>query len=165
MNLFHVIGDATKPVKIPAVIAHVCNDVGAFGAGFVVCLGAAFPKAKQAYLSVPPTSWKLGHTQFVDVGGGIVIANMIAQRGIKRIKGIPPIRYNSLHTCLETVQALADKQGLTVHLPRIAAGLAGGDWSVVKSVIMATMKVDTYVYTLQSEADKWPETRKDGQNG
>lgn len=161
MQLYHVIGDATQPVKKPALIAHVCNDIDAWGAGFVVPLGKAYPEVESDFHGIHPSDRKLGHTQFVVVNSDIVVANMIAQRGIRKSQGRIPLRYDALHTCLTDVQTMAEKQGLSVHVPRLGAGLAGGSWDVIKSVIMATMKVDTYVYTLASEADKWPETRKD----
>jgi len=161
MQLYHVIGDATQPVKTPAIIAHVCNDVDAWGAGFVIALGRAYPVAESEFHGINISDRVLGHTQFVLVGD-ITIANMIAQKGIRKTRDGIPLRYNALHTCLTEVQARAEVGGCTVHMPRIGAGLAGGDWAVVKSIIMATMKVDTYVYTLPSEADDWEETRADG---
>jgi len=161
MQLYHVIGDATQPVKKPALIAHVCNNVDAWGAGFVIALGKAYPGVESDFHRIHPSDRKLGFTQFSVVDGDIIVANMIAQHGLHASRGTPPIRYNALHTCLTEVQSLAEKKGLTVHAPRIGAKLAGGDWSVIKSIIMATMKVDTYIYTLPSEVEAWPETRKD----
>jgi len=161
MQLYHVVGDATQPVKKPAMICHCCNDEDRWGSGFVVALGKAYPKAEQEFHAIPPNDRKLGHTQFVEKGD-IIIANMIAQKGIHPSKQGPPLRYSALHKCLEEAQEKALAKGCTVHMPRIGAKRAGGDWAVIKDVIMATMKVDTYVYTLPSEADDWPETRKDG---
>jgi hypothetical protein len=159
MQLYHVIGDATAPVKKPTIIAHVCNTVRAWGAGFVIPLGNTYPQVKQDYLAMPNADMQLGHTQFVDVSPDITVANMIAQKGIRPSKEGIPLRYGALHTCLDEVQKRALEKGYTVSVPRIGAGLAGGEWPVIKSIIMATMKVDTYVYTLPAEADKWPETK------
>lgn len=160
MQLFHVIGDATQPVKKPALIAHVCNDENLWGAGFVIPLGNAYPKVESDFHGIHPSDRKLGHTQFVVVNQDIVVANMIAQKGLRSSKELIPLRYDALHTCLTDVQALAEKQGITVHMPRIGSKRAGGNWAVIKSIIMATMKVDTYIYTLPSEANDWPETKE-----
>ncbi len=50
----YVEGDVLDLSGVPAgktvLIPHVCNAVGAWGAGFVVPLGRAYPAAKQAYL-------------------------------------------------------------------------------------------------------------------
>jgi len=156
MDLFHVIGDATKPVKIPAVIAHVCNTVGAWGSGFVIPLGNMYPQAKQDFLSVP--NRPLEDVSIIDCGNGIFVANMVSQEGIRARKGERPLRYGVLHTCLDQVQKFAAANGATVHMPRIGADRAGGEWPVIKSIITNTMAVNTYVYTLDSERDKWPET-------
>lgn len=159
MQLYHVIGDATQPVKKPAIIAHVCNDEDRWGAGFVIPLGKAYPQAESEFHGISHADRKLGYTQFV-LMGDVMVANMIAQKGVRRSgKGIP-LRYEALHTCLVEVQGRAESEGRTVHMPRIGAGLAGGSWDVIKSVITATMKVDTYVYTLPNEANDWPETKK-----
>jgi O-acetyl-ADP-ribose deacetylase (regulator of RNase III) len=159
MQLFHVVGDATQPVKSPAIIAHVCNTVRAWGAGFVIPLGNAYPQAKQAYLAMSDADMQLGRTQFVEVGE-VTVANMIAQKGIRPSKDGIPLRYAALHACLEEVQKRALEKGCTVSMPRIGAKRGGGDWNVIKAIIMATMKVDTYVYTLPVEAEDWPETKK-----
>jgi hypothetical protein len=48
----YVVGDATTPQgNRPMVIAHVCNDVGAWGRGFVVPLGKRYPSAKQQFVA------------------------------------------------------------------------------------------------------------------
>lgn len=31
-------GDATAPAEKPAIICHICNDLGGWGKGFVVAL-------------------------------------------------------------------------------------------------------------------------------
>ena len=44
-------GDATQPPADPhpQIIAHVCNDLGRWGKGFVVALSRRWPKTEQAY--------------------------------------------------------------------------------------------------------------------
>ncbi|WP_230679619.1 hypothetical protein, partial [Streptococcus pneumoniae] len=61
----------------PIVIPHVCNDIGAWGKGFVVGLGVTYPITKESYLAwhrgeiLSHTHYpggykfKLGCTQFV----------------------------------------------------------------------------------------------------
>ena len=157
MQLYHVVGDATQPVKKPAIICHVANDEGKWGSGFVLALGKAYPKAESEYRSLAPSQCVLGYTQFV-IDGDVTIANMIAQHGVRPHQGIP-LRYSSLNICLSDVQNRALAEDRTVHMPRIGAKRGCGDWNVIKAIIMATMKVDTYVYTLPAEANDWPETK------
>jgi len=128
------------------VIPHVCNNVGAWGAGFVVPLGKAFPKARKDYLewhrdrqTSCHTAFVLGSTQFVTVDDEnlVVVANMIGQGRIGR--GRPP-RYNALVHCMEDVAdfVLSEDVGPSsyeIHCPLFGSGLAGGDWSFIRELI------------------------------
>jgi len=155
MKLIYLIGDATKPVKTPAIIAHVCNDIGAWGKGFVVPLGKKYPQAKKSYLK-HKSVLHLNYTQILNFSNDVSVANMVAQKGIYAKNGRPPIRYDALEKCLSDVQSAAIAKNATVHMPRIGAGLAGGNWKEIEAVILKTMRVDTYVYTLDTELTKFP---------
>lgn len=138
------VGDATAPVGDgPRIIAHVCNDVRAWGCGFVLAVSARWPQPEREYrawgagrLQQP---YALGEVQFVEVGPGLHVASMIAQRGIGRPGGGPPIRYEALEKCLATVAEEARRLHAGVHMPRIGCGLAGGRWSEVESIIQRTL--------------------------
>lgn len=148
------IGDATRPGGSSAdvkIIAHICNDVGAWGAGFVVALskrwtfpGAAYCRAFYTQEAVDPGTPVLGDVQYVKIPreytvgeGQIVVANMIAQHGIGWREGRPPIRYDALQKCLDDVgeKAKASQKSVTVHMPRIGTGLAGGTWDKIEPII------------------------------
>ena len=155
----YVTGDATDP-RGPGnrVIAHVCNDVGAWGRGFVMSLSQRWPKAEQSYRrwyqEQGNDSWplmRLSQVVFVPVGDGVVVANMIGQHGIlPKDDGTPPIRYGALANCLIQVGNYAREwDHASVHMPRIGCGLAGGSWNDVEPIIVtALIDVDTYVYDL-----------------
>jgi len=154
-ELKHIVGDATEPGQYPAIIAHVCNDKGYFASGFVVPLGRKYPKAKQEYLKM--TRRDLGTTGLVIIDDRLIIANMIAQHDIYAKNGIPPIRYQALQRCLETVYKYAENI-FTVHMPRIGANRSGGDWTTIERIIRSAMSVDTFVYTLPSEVNRFIQT-------
>lgn len=156
-NLHYLIGDVLLPIKKPSLLIHCCNDVGKWGKGFVVALSGKYPLTKEAYLKWFATEKpRLGDVQFVQVAPDICIANMIAQHDIKYHKSVPPIRYAALRKCLEKSYEKAQKENLTVHAPRLGAALAGGDWSIVEGILKQTMIVETYIYTLPDEINKWP---------
>lgn len=128
------------------VIPHVCNSIGAWGAGFVLPLAKHYPAAREAYLTMKERP--LGVTVLVPIGDDVVIANMIAQEGVgptftgkgKNQKMIPPIRYEALETCMLHVQEAAKHMQKEGKKPRIAcpmfgAGLAGGDWPKIEGMI------------------------------
>ena len=142
--LNYVVGDATAPQGDGRkMICHVCNDIGAWGAGFVVPLGARFPKAKEEYKKLKADPGKripLGTVQFVDVTADIVIANMVAQRGIiGQAPGTRPLSYDALLECLEKAGEYAQKNDLSIHAPRFGAGLAGGDWDIIALLVEKTL--------------------------
>ncbi len=148
----YLTGDATEPVKKPALIMHVCNDIGAWGRGFVLALSKRWPDPERRYRGIGDHSIKglLGCTQIVPVEGGVAVANMIAQHNVAAVHGRPPIRYEALATCLSHI-AVAEP-GSSVHCPRIGCGLAGGSWSVVEPLIEFYLKDrEVYVYDLPGD--------------
>jgi O-acetyl-ADP-ribose deacetylase (regulator of RNase III) len=130
-------GDATKPEgEGPKLIIHICNDIGAFGAGFVVAVARKWPHVRQAYLNLQHQGgYHLGDVQFVEAEPGIVVANMIAQHGVGFIGNTPPIRLEALRQCLAKVGIEAKKLGASVHLPPVGCGLAGSSWSDIGPII------------------------------
>jgi O-acetyl-ADP-ribose deacetylase (regulator of RNase III) len=91
----------------------------------------------------------LGEVDFVRVENDIVVANMIAQHGIRSAGNDTPIDYNAVRTCLNAVNDMAFRTGATIHMPRIGCGLAGGKWEEIEKIIKHVMSVDVYVYDLK----------------
>jgi len=165
----YIIGDATKPIKYPAIIAHVCCDENKWGKGFVLALNKLSMNAQRAYrgwfgylptdvtiYSQSSNKPNLGETQIVKINNRLAVANMIAQKSVYVRNGVIPLRYESLRKCLTYVNECAKNAGADVHCPRIGAGLAGSDWESIEKIIEETVvDVDCYVYTLSSEIDKW----------
>lgn len=143
----YIVGDATAPTGAgPKIIAHICNDVGAWGAGFVLALSRRWHIPEHCYRNT--LRRPLGRVQFVPVTNSIVVANMIAQHGFGGDGG-PPIRHDALDTCLRKVGDEAHRLGASVHMPRIGCGLAGGRWDEIEPIIQRTLQgVDVFVYDL-----------------
>jgi O-acetyl-ADP-ribose deacetylase (regulator of RNase III) len=139
-GITYVKGDATCPqAKGRKLICHICNDLGGWGKGFVLALSRRWAEPERKYRAWYAdrrrNGFGLGSVQFVQVEPYIWIANMVAQRGMKRGSSGPPIRYDAVAECLQQVAAKARELGASVHMPRIGCGLAGGDWSVIESLI------------------------------
>lgn len=153
-------GDATRPLAPPPlIIVHVCNDLGVWGAGFVLAVSKRWPAVKQRYQawhagrsenSEPP--FELGAVQFVEVEPGLQVANVIGQRGIRRASSAPaPVRYEAIAAGLRRVAEEALLAQASVHMPRIGCGLAGGDWAKVEVILereLAALGVPVHVYDL-----------------
>jgi O-acetyl-ADP-ribose deacetylase (regulator of RNase III) len=139
-EITYVRGDATTPPgKGVKLIAHVCNDIGGWGKGFVLALSNRWPEPEAAYRrwhrERAGNDFALGATQFVQVDRYVWVANMIGQRGTKTgSKGVP-VRYEAIDTALTPLADKALELGASVHMPRIGCGLAGGKWSRVEPLI------------------------------
>jgi O-acetyl-ADP-ribose deacetylase (regulator of RNase III) len=156
-QLNYVIGDATNPridrIYGKAIITHVCNDVGAWGAGFVMAISKKWKEPEIEYKKMSNKTRKLGYVQFVPVENNIIIANLIGQHDIKSNEnGVPPINYAAIEIGLNKIFKFANNIGASVHMPRIGCGLAGGSWEIMELIIKRAQRnhnVKIYVYDLK----------------
>ncbi|MBL1085982.1 Appr-1-p processing protein [Streptomyces actinomycinicus] len=143
-EITYVRGDATVPsVKGPKVIAHVCNDIGGWGKGFVLALSRRWPEPEAAYRSWHRdrvhNDFGLGSVQMVPVGRHLWVANMIGQRGVRTGSKGAPVRYEAIDTALARLAGEVIELGASVHMPRIGCGLAGGKWSRIQPLVDARL--------------------------
>ncbi|GAA4967899.1 macro domain-containing protein [Actinoplanes utahensis] len=150
-------GDATSPqAKGPKVIAHVCNDIGAWGKGFVEAVSRRWPEPERAFRrwhrERAGNDFGLGATQIVQVQADIWVVNMIGQRGIRTARSrnnAAPVRYEAIEKCLHALAGHALALHASVHMPRIGCGLAGGRWERIEPMIVAALcdrDIPTTVY-------------------
>jgi O-acetyl-ADP-ribose deacetylase (regulator of RNase III) len=140
MSIEYKTGDATEPtgggIKI---IVHVCNDIGAWGRGFVLAISKRWSEPERRYRAwhagKEGQSLALGQVQLVQVSESVWVANLIGQRDIRESNGAPPVRYDAIRTGLQKVALEARRLHASVHMPRIGCGLAGGDWQVVGKIV------------------------------
>lgn len=150
----YLVGDATEPQGTgKKIIPHIVNDIGAWGSGFVVAVSQKWPEPEACYRAwhqgLDSTYFNLGETQFVSVSEDITIANMVAQRSVRRADNPRPIRYGALRDCLHAVAEEARRIGATIHMPRIGTERAGGKWEDVQHLIEAEMPdISVFVYDL-----------------
>ncbi|MEU4297409.1 macro domain-containing protein [Kitasatospora aureofaciens] len=140
-EITYVRGDATTPRgKGVKVIAHVCNDLGGWGKGFVLALSRRWPEPEAAFRrwhrERAKNDFGLGALQMVQVEPYVWVANLVGQRGIRtgHSTGVP-VRYEAIDTGLAALAEHALELGASVHMPRIGCGLAGGRWSKVAPLI------------------------------
>ncbi|MFE2411302.1 macro domain-containing protein [Kitasatospora sp. NPDC057904] len=144
-TITYVRGDATAPqAKGVKVIAHVCNDLGGWGKGFVLALSKRWPEPEAAFRrwhrERAKNDFGLGALQLVQVEPYVWVANMVGQRGIRtgRSTGVP-VRYEAIDTALAALGERAAGLGASVHMPRIGCGLAGGRWERVEPLVRARL--------------------------
>lgn len=140
----YVTGDATRPLgEGPRIIAHVCNDSGRWGRGFVAALSHRWVEPERAYRTwyrrrtVVPLC--LGEIQTVRVAPDLWVANMVAQQGTRNSTNPVPLRYDALAACLRALAQQAIDRTATVHMPRIGMGLAGGSWDRIEPLITRSL--------------------------
>lgn len=148
----YIKGDATKPQSNTEItlIIHCCNNIGAWGAGFVLALSKRdktpeimFGKWRRGDIdSANGSDYLLGNVQFCPfTNEKTFVANMIGQNGVGSSRnGIPPIRYDAINNCLIRVAnwCLEQKENgktVSIHAPKFGAGLAGGEWSRIEKLI------------------------------
>lgn len=157
----YLIGDATRPVSdLPEerrFIVHVCNDQGAWGAGFVLAVSRRFPMAEREYriafaMDTPPA---LGTAQRVGVNSTTAVVNMVAQHGFPSHERPCALDYEALRHCLNTVAGWCVGLNASVHMPRIGCGIAGGTWDDIEPIIeqaLCALGVPVTVYDLWERA-------------
>jgi O-acetyl-ADP-ribose deacetylase (regulator of RNase III) len=153
-TITYIKGDATQPQgNGNKIIAHVCNDLGGWGKGFVLAISKRWKKPVTAYRAWhrdrAKNDFALGAFQLVKVESYIWVANIVAQRGMKTGSNGPPIRYNAVRTCLGKLATEAKRCEASVHMPRIGCGLAGERWEEIEPIIteqLTSPGVEVFVY-------------------
>lgn len=65
----------------------------------------------------------------------VIVVNAYTQYRYDRIK---PVDYDAITLCLKKINFIF--KGKHIGLPKIGCGLAGGDWSIVKDIILTELK-------------------------
>ena len=152
-KIIYLKSDATNPqTEGNKIIAHICNDLGGWGKGFVLAISKRWKNPENEYRKwfQNAENFNLGEIQMVPVEENLWVCNMIGQhKTIANSKGIPPIRYEAIEKCLEKLSHKALKLNAGVHMPRIGCGLAGGKWEEIEPIVERTLlknNVEVFVY-------------------
>lgn len=155
-----LLGDARAPRgEGPHLIVHLVNDKTAnWGGAFARALKERWPQAQEEFKEWARENLSLGRVHLAQVESDISVATIVAQKGYGASVR-PRIRYAALRQALAETSEIAQARGATVHMPRIGAGQAGGDWTIIKEMIdeeLARRSVDVIVYTLPGTSVKEP---------
>jgi len=151
MKIKYIKGDATCPQGSgKKIIAHVCNDRGGWGSGFVVAISKKWKDPEKNYREWyrNGTDFALGNIQISPTKqSDIFVANMIAQKGF----GGVAIQYDKLRQCLSKLRDIAILEKASIHGPKFGSGLAGGDWSIIEKIIeeeLCQKNIEVTIYVL-----------------
>lgn len=121
------------------IIAHGCNCQGVMGSGVALAVKNKYPVAFEKYLDTVydqiDRSDLLGSYHIVPVGPGLWVANMFTQE-IYGGDGQKYVSYDAIDACFVNIQT----NGHVLNIPKIGAGLGGGSWNVIESIIEHRMK-------------------------
>jgi len=117
------------------IIAHGCNCQGVMGSGVALLVRNKYPKAYHRYQDkYDEDGWELGEVQFVLQHDGKYIANCATQDKFLP-RGYVHADYKAIKECLSKVKLFAKEKGLSISIPKIGAGLAGGDWVIIEGIL------------------------------
>jgi O-acetyl-ADP-ribose deacetylase (regulator of RNase III) len=130
-------------------IAHGCNCFHTFGAGIAPQIGKAFPDSITADLAtVKGSKVKLGSLStglhWLSDNHTLKIVNMYTQHGFgNREIGLPDIEYSAVRKAFTILNGLVRekkaegkyKRTQLLGIPMIGAGLAGGHWEAISTII------------------------------
>lgn len=151
----YIVGDALQPIgRGTKIVAHIVNDRAAqWGAGFGLAVAKKWPAVQSDFArwaSHHPRAFSLGAFRLTPAKNGLVIAQMICQRGYGPSKR-QRLQYDKLSCCLGSLAHYAKSLNASVHMPRIGTGWAGGSWSVIVELIDSRLTqrgILVYVYDL-----------------
>ena len=151
------LGDITTVRQ--GVIMHGVNCQGAMGAGVALAIRNKWPavydsyrRAVIGYRDSKYTSLRdlLGNCDIVRIEDGLFVANLFTQLNYGRL----PVRYvsydaidsatRSLSRQLKEINELSYRVDFTIHMPLIGAGLANGNWNIIREIVDANLPDETY---------------------
>ena len=127
------------------LIAHGCNSLGVMGSGFAKQVKAKFPDVYKAYAQkFVDGGLSLGVVQILPTTDeqkrDLYIANCITQQGYGLT--IQHVDYDAVDECMKGLSdhmKWATKLRPTfwthIAMPKIGAGLGGGDWTIIEPII------------------------------
>ncbi|RYD76860.1 MAG: phosphatase [Verrucomicrobiaceae bacterium] len=117
------------------LIVHGCNCFCTMGAGIAKAIKAAFPAAYEADLATQRGDRaKLGTCTFAEIdlnGSPLIVVNAYTQFDY-RGRG-PKVDYDAVRSCFRWIKS--HHAGRRIGFPKIGAGLAGGEWGKIATII------------------------------
>lgn len=143
-NMKNIKGDLIKLAAHNAmfdVIVHGCNCFHIMGAGIAKKIKEVFPEAYRADLqTIYASRYKLGQYSSATVrlfnDKYLTIVNAYTQYLYYPLK--KNVDYNAIRSCIKLIKR--DFSGKKIGIPKIGAGLAGGDWSIISKIIDKELK-------------------------
>lgn len=167
LQIEYITGDClesqTESFKL---IPLIVNDVGGWGAGFVLAVSKKWKAPENAYRKwhkdgfylkgESQISFALGNMQSIVVEPKTAIIEMVAQH--KTIHDNPkPIVYSSLALCMEKIgntckKMIESEKPVEIHTHRFGSGLAKGSWPLIEELIIELWinnNIPVFIYDIE----------------
>lgn len=137
----------------PVMLLHGCNCFNCMGGGIAKIIAKKFPKVEEADdHTISGDINKLGNCSIVEVGINKWIMNCYTQYEMYNDKhkknGTTPFSYLAWENILREIQKGLHPE-VTLYMPKIGAGLAGGDWNKIEALLKShTANRQVYIYEL-----------------
>lgn len=136
------------------VIAHGVNCQGVMGSGVAKLVKEKYPEVYKSYKELcdrySEKSWMmrplLGGIQLVPIINGPVVINCFTQNKYGSGK---QVSYDAVDSCFKDIAVYLEDTDEYLAIPKIGAGLGGGEWSIIEAIIKHHLKdVHVKVYEL-----------------
>ncbi len=127
------------------VIVHGANCVHRMGAGIAKQIKKTFPEAFNIDKTTPKGKSKLGTYSCTSVGK-LIIVNAYTQ--VYLGSNCYEDRLQAIHNVFKLIKR--DFHGMRIGIPKIGAGLAGGDWTKIQAIIAEVMKDEDITIVMYS---------------
>lgn len=124
-------------------LAHGCNNRGVMGSGVARVVKEQYREAYEFYASANRLS--LGDILPYKCNGKIII-NCITQNGYGR-DNYRYVSYDAIEMCIKEINTYVSLD-TPVAMPQIGAGLGGGNWNIIATIIEETATFQPMVYQL-----------------
>lgn len=116
------------------MIVHGCNAQGVMGSGVAKVLRDKYPEMFKNYAQdIFMRGYSLGFVSWYS-NLPIIIASGITQEFYGK-DGKKYVSYDAVDAVMNCVFSYASRIDVPVHMPKIGAGLGGGDWKIIEAII------------------------------
>lgn len=140
----HMVGDILLNVN-RGIIVHGCNAQGVMGGGIAAQIKQKYPTAFKEYFNMLKKHEEHGckdclgsvNISKIPNTNDFYIANAITQEYYGT--DMRHVNYEAIAKAFENISDFAMSENLPIHYPMIGAGLAGGNWTIISTIINETL--------------------------
>jgi len=133
--------ESLKDTQTKTLICHVCNNLGIMGKGFAQQVKEMYPSVALGFRRARLTLGPACYYAMTPTNANIYISNMVCMHGLYNKWNNPtPLDYKALEACLRNSLAYAKDIGAEIHMPKIGAGFARGNWASIVFILDEVFK-------------------------